>query len=155
MRFTLGCFLLISSLGASAQQTIPTFAWTQCSKVAWEYRYSRAHGAEVAFPVFSDSLKQLHLQQVVLSGYVLPIRNTEGLLLVSPTPNRHCLHCGGGVSNLVAVVPSYAISPLYDTPLTFIGTLQLNEKGDGWIYYLINAKQVDNTQARFQTVSYD
>lgn len=142
-------FVFISYSVANAQ----TNFWNFSSKITWEYKYSRAHGAKVAFPVFPSELKELQGKEVYVKGYAIPTQTSESIVLLSHTKNRYCLHCAGGTSNIIGVSYPKEVEP--NTPILFRGKLYLNDTKDGLIYYLKEAELINNTDRIFQTVSND
>lgn len=129
--------------------------WSLSDSIEWEFKYSRAHGAKVAFPIFPQELKTLHNKVVTIEGYLIPTKTSEGILLLSHTSNRNCLHCAGGTAHIIGVSVNDDIKVSLNEKLVFRGKLRLNDTQDGLIYYLKEAVLINKKKEVFQAVGYD
>lgn len=97
----------------------------------------------VYVPVFSPELEKLNGQEVILTGYVIPLDVENNTYALSKTPFSNCFFCGkAGIETVVGLKFKNRQSKfLVDQFIVVKGVLRLNKhpKGD-FIYYLENAE---------------
>ncbi len=136
------CFCSLSANGQGKP-------WDFSGDTKWKYKYSRAHGTKVAFPIFPQALKEME-------GYLVPTKTAGGILLMFHTAaERSCLHCAGGMANILGIEPKENIEINLNKKNIFRGNLFLNEQQSRFIYYLKKAELLIEKTVQFQTINYD
>jgi hypothetical protein len=94
-------------------------------------------------PVFTETVKQLDNQTIVLPGYMVPFENgnTGNRFMLTSLPLNACYFCGvGGPETVVEVFLKNVIS-YTDKPVEVRGILKLNDTDpDQMIYRLEQAE---------------
>lgn len=94
-------------------------------------------------PVFSPELEKLNGQEVILTGYVIPLDMGNNTYALSKTPFSNCFFCGkAGIETVVGLKFKNRQSKfLVDQFIVVKGILRLNKHPNGdFIYYLENAE---------------
>ena len=123
-----------------AQQNNNT--WKTLTKIGWKKEFNEYIGAEVEMPIFSEEVKALNGEEIVIEGFVLPLDLSQGdYLILSMFPYASCFFCGNAGPETVMEV--YMKEPkLYasDEKVTFKGKLKLNfDDGMHLVYMLQEA----------------
>lgn len=135
--------VLATQLPAQEAQRID---WKLLSKVEFEDRYSAEYEAWYLHPVFSEEVKALDGQRVVIKGYVIPLDVEKGKYALSAYPFSSCFFCGGAGPESVIGLKFPEKPERYDTDdyQHFEGILELNDSNqDDFNYLLNNARAVD------------
>ncbi len=129
-------FLLISGFSAYGQTTI---TWIELGNLAFEV----GQGG-MSTPDFSEKIKQLEGQEVIIEGYVIPMDVEGKSYALSAFPNASCFFCGaaGQESILRLELVDYRIKYAVDEYHTFKGKLSLNYLPDDFFYILKEAEEV-------------
>lgn len=138
--FLLMGFFSVSSV--AAQQ--PTSVWKTLAKVKMQTRQERGYSVE--YPVFSEEVKKLHQQTVVLKGYILPLDlEKPKQFIFSLFPYNACFFCGAAGPETVMQVYSKTQINYSDKPIWIKGRLKVNEKDPNQLMYVLEeAVQVAN-----------
>ncbi len=94
-------------------------------------------------PVFSPELEKYNGEEVILTGYVIPIDFSSNTYALSKTPFANCFFCGkAGIETVVGLRFKNPQSKfLVDQFIIVKGRLRLNKQPNGdFIYYLDNAE---------------
>ncbi|MCX8147732.1 MAG: hypothetical protein ACK4EX_05510 [Thermaurantimonas sp.] len=94
-------------------------------------------------PIFSPELEKYNGQEVILTGYVIPVDFSNNTYALSKTPFANCFFCGkAGIETVVGLRFKNRQSKfLVDQFIVVKGILRLNKHPNGdFIYYLENAE---------------
>lgn len=145
-KLTLVCCLLWSCtfFQARAQAFL---GWEILADVSFESNYSESFGVEVLTATFGEMVSSLEGQEVVLSGYMIPLDAMGTSYVLSRNPNASCFFCGGaGPETVVGLQIQAAYIKRYRTDdyLTFKGVLRLHEDNARQLnYVLTDAAPID------------
>jgi len=121
--------------------------WFVLSDVKFEQVYSEDLGVNYDKATFGDFIQAFDGQEVVISGYVIPLDGMGMSYALSRNPNSSCFFCGGaGPETVIDLrLRSTAIKRYrMDDLLSFKGKLKLNEKNDNqFIYELWEAEPMN------------
>lgn len=93
---SLSIFLLSLSLATlSAQNTARIIDWKLLSKVEFVDRYFEEFEAWYLVPKFSEQVKALDEQTIIIKGYMIPLDVDGGQYALSAYPFSACFFCGG------------------------------------------------------------
>ncbi len=138
--FLLLCLFLLPC--AIAQQ--PTSAWKTLAKVKMQTRQEKGYSIE--YPMFSEEVKKLNQQTIVLKGYILPLDlEKPKQFIFSQFPYNACFFCGAAGPETVMQVYSKTQVNYSDKPIWIKGKLKINEKDPNQLMYVLEeAVQVAN-----------
>ena len=140
----LGLLLLGAQLQLAAQDLLD---WFVLADVQFEQEYSEDLGLNYDKATFGDFIKVFDGQEVIISGYVIPMDAMGMSYALSRNPNSSCFFCGGaGPETVVDLRLRSSAMRRYrmDDLLSFKGRLKLNEKNDNqFIYELWEAEPVN------------
>ena len=140
----IGLVMLGAQLQLSAQDMLD---WFVLADVKFEQVYSEDLGVNYDKATFGDFIKAFDGQEVMISGYVIPLDGMGMSYALSRNPNSSCFFCGGaGPETVIDLrLRSTAIKRYrMDDLLSFKGRLKLNEKNDNqFIYELWEAEPVN------------
>ncbi len=127
---------------AAAQQ--PEMVWKTLAKVKMQTRYEKGYSVE--YPVFSEEVKKLNNQTVVLKGYILPLDlEKPKQFIFSQFPYNACFFCGAAGPETVMQVYSKTQINYSEKPIWIKGKLKINEKDPNQLMYVLEeAVQVAN-----------
>ncbi len=131
-KIVIALVLMSSTLGAAAQDFVD---WGILADVTFKDKYVKEYGMELLEARFGDDIKQFDGQEVLISGYIIPIDPMGTAYVLSRNPNASCFFCGAaGPETIVGLrlKPEHTKRYKTDQHLTFKGTLKLN---------VLNAKQ--------------
>jgi hypothetical protein len=86
--------------------------WRTLAKLSYEKQYNDMFGFEIDMPVFSDEIKALEDQEVMIRGYIIPVegyRNHKEFIF-SAYPYSQCFFCGAAGPETVMEI--YAEKPV-------------------------------------------
>jgi len=135
MRPFIICLLLAVPIGLLAQNDTPV--WKTLAKISYKKDYDELLGFKVDKPVFSEDVKALAGQEIVLKGYIIPVQGYESQteFIFSAFPYNMCFFCGGaGPETVVEVVANEGIKYTAD-PIVIKGKLNLNDKDVNRLMY--------------------
>ena len=126
MRPFIICLLLAVPIGLFAQNETPV--WKTLAKISYKKDYDELLGFKVDKPVFSEDVKALAGQEIVLKGYIIPVQGYESQteFIFSAFPYNMCFFCGGAGPETVMEVVSLEPVPYTADPVTIKGVLRLN-----------------------------
>lgn len=135
-------FLSISLL-ATAQEFVD---WGILSDVTFKDKYVKEYGMELLEAKFGDDIKQFDGQEVMITGYMIPIDPMGTAYVLSRNPNASCFFCGSaGPETIVGLrlKPEHTKRYKTDEHLTFKGTLKLNQlNAKQFTYMLLDAERI-------------
>jgi len=140
-------FLLVHSTALeskkfTASETIvtspDTLSWKLLGLIKFVKKPHKDYG-EVNFPQVNPKLKSLHKKKVVMTGFIVPIDNTNYAL--SKNVFASCFFCGkAGPETIMGLKFKNPKKLRTDQYLTIEGTLRVNEANvDDWIYNIDDA----------------
>ncbi len=130
------------SNGAWAQIAVD---WPQLSEVRFVQQLDLRSGYVVQRPRFPKAIKALEGQEIEISGYILPLDVEGEVYTLSRYPYAACFFCGGAGLESVMDVWFADLDQRYrlDQQVKLQGTLRLSDSGDGLIYLLEEAEEVE------------
>ncbi len=141
------CLFLGAVVTVDAQSDDGSRTWQTLSKITYRKQYDELMGFKVDIPVFSDDVKAMAGQEIIVKGYIIP---TEGYkshqeFVFSAFPYNMCFFCGGaGPETVMEVEASEAIEFTAEV-VTIKGILALNDDDiNRLIYLLTDAVLVEN-----------
>jgi hypothetical protein len=144
-------FILIitSSLVFAQADGDPKFStnntWSKLAKVSYEV--SEDEFGVINLPVFSDEVKTLEGQEIVVPGYIIPAGGLDAVFapdhfILSSLPLAACFFCGvGGAETVVEV---YLREPVdyTEAPIRIKGKLVLNAHDIYQLMYILEDAEV-------------
>lgn len=116
--------------------------WSLLAKVDFNKVYDDSIGADVDYPIFSDSLKLMNGRAVEVSGYIIPMEETgdETIVILSAFPYSQCFFCGlAGPESVIDVLPKDKMKRFkMDAQTTLRGRLRLNDTDLRYLYYILD-----------------
>jgi len=137
IHFAVFTFLLSSTLTALLPP--PTLTWKMLAEITFVTKPHKEYG-EVNYPVVNSKLKGFHKKKVSMSGFIVPIDNTNYAL--SKNVFAACFFCGKAGPETIAGLKFKAgnIKLKTDQYVTVEGTFRVNEADvDDWIYNIDDA----------------
>jgi hypothetical protein len=119
--------------------------WKTLSRITYRKEYDELMGFKIDKPVFSQQVKDLENNEVIIKGYVIPVEgyksHTE--FIFSAFPYNMCFFCGGaGPETVMEVLADEAIKYSAEQ-ITIKGKLQLNADDiNRLMYQLVDATLV-------------
>jgi hypothetical protein len=145
MKNSLLVILLLLSANTYAQkstyQGFPSLVWPKLYDIA--FMSGRDELGTYDKPVFTDAVKSLKDQVIILPGYMVPLENerTSGAFMLSSLPLNACFFCGVGGPETVVAVKLKSKTPYIEKPIEVRGKLRLNDQDpDQMIYVLEDAE---------------
>lgn len=101
-------------------------------------------GLPMSVPTFLGPVKKLDGQEVVLSGYMVPLETMLGhqYFVLSALPFNLCYFCGGAGPETVAEVYTTQTVQLTQKLITIKGRLELNATDPDHLMYIVRNAQV-------------
>jgi hypothetical protein len=130
-------FCLLFGTSGYAQQLI---TWDQLTDVKFSKKFDPTVGIEMLEAQFGSSVKALDGKEIIIRGYIIPLDPLGTQYVISRNPMASCFFCGGSGPETVAELrlhPKSIRRYATDEILTFKGTLQLHEKNDHSLNYVI------------------
>lgn len=116
--------------------------WERLAQVTFEEDYDESVQEYIMRPIFSDTLKTLDRQPVMIEGYVIPFEETgdETFIVLSSVPYLQCFFCGGaGPETVIDILPKNKLKRLKtDQKITFKGKLRLNADDLDYLNYILD-----------------
>jgi len=137
-------FMLSLNVMSIAQKVID---WGDLSMVTWEEKYDTAIGINLTQGVYDESILALDGEEVIISGYVIPLDALGLSYALSRTSFASCFFCGqaGPETVMELRAPPRSISPnrQKNTLIKFRGTLVVRHTNqDGLHYSLRDAVEI-------------
>lgn len=118
---------------------IDTLNWKLLGQITYQKKPNKLYG-EVEFPIFNSKLKGINKKKIVMTGFVIPIDNTNYAL--SKNVFASCFFCGkAGPETIMGIKFRNQKTKLKtDQYVTLEGTLRLNDADvEDWIYHIEDA----------------
>lgn len=144
--------IIITMLAAFTQfakaqdNTARLIDWKLLAKVDFEDKYYPELEAWYLYPVFSDQVKELDSEQVIIKGYIIPMDIEDNIYALSAYPFSSCFFCGGAGPESVMSLKFKDKARTYKTDevVTFVGVLNLNNSNvEEFNYILQSAEEID------------
>lgn len=120
--------------------------WKTLSKITFTKEYDELLGFKIDKPVFSESVKALEGQEIVVKGYVIPVEGYKNHkeFIFSAFPYNMCFFCGGAGPETVMEVEATEGVKYTTEQIVLKGTLSLNNKDINHLMYkLSEAERID------------
>ena len=136
------CFLCMASSMMAQTENV----WKTLSKITYKKQMDEILGFNVDVPVFSDDIKAIDGQEIIIKGYIIPVEGYKSHkeFVFSAFPYNMCFFCGGAGPETVMEV--YASEPIkYSAKqVTIKGILELNDQDINRLMYAINKAELVN-----------
>lgn len=96
MKNKIALFIALVVLGTYTCFSQKKVTWDDLAQVKFSEKYFPALGETFLFPEFSQSVKDLEGQEIVIIGYFLNISPAENIYILSKNPMASCFFCGVG-----------------------------------------------------------
>lgn len=118
--------------------------WQNLADVTFEEKEDEANGMIYNQATFGPIISQFQDQEVIISGYMIPMDAMGLSYALSLNPNAACFFCGSaGPETVLQLKLSKIKRYRTDERLTFKGRLQLNEQDiNSLTYVLLDAKEL-------------
>ena len=119
-------------------------SWEILADVSFTSDYSETWGIDVLTAQFGEIVSSLEGQEVVLSGYMIPMDAMGTSYVLSRNPNASCFFCGGaGPETIVGLQlqPEHIKRYRTDAYLTFKGVLRLHSSNERQMNYMLEAAE--------------
>jgi hypothetical protein len=124
MRYILALISLTISLVSYSQKSV---RWEDLSSVSFKEVYNNDLGAYVMVPTFSDDIKALEGQDIIIKGHVIPMDISANDYVLSANPFASCFFCGNSGPETVMQLKLKAKNTFQtDEYKSFRGILRLN-----------------------------
>ncbi len=113
--------------------------WKTLTKIGWKKEFNEYVGTEMEMPLFSEEVKALNGEEVIIEGFVLPLDLSQGdYLILSMFPYASCFFCGNAGPETVMEVYMKEPKPYAaDEKVTFKGKLKLNYDDAMHLVYML------------------
>lgn len=137
------CLLSLSSvLNLFGQKSI---RWEDLSAVNFTEVYNTDLGAYVMVPSFSEDIKALEGQEIIIKGHVIPMDVSANDYVLSANPFASCFFCGNSGPETVMELKLKAKSVFQtDEYKSFKGRLKLNSDDIYRLNYILEDAQLSN-----------
>lgn len=137
--------LFLLSLGATTLSAQTSADWDLLGEVRYQRGLDLRTGYMIDRPKFSGQIKRLEDEKIEIKGYILPLDAEGKSYVLSKYPYAACFFCGGGGLESVMNIWFSDLDTRYklDQVVTLSGTLRLNDTGDGLIYLLEDAAEIE------------
>lgn len=113
--------------------------WKVLMNIRYQRKYFKKLETEMYAPVFSDAIKKIDGQEVIIEGFVIPFDEEGKLLALSYNPYASCFFCGN--ASPASVISLYLKDKdenyKIDDFKKFRGTLYLNYDDPDNFYYIL------------------
>lgn len=127
--------LLIPSFSFSQSTSV----WDILSKVSIETKYDASQKYEIDYPVFSEELKDLEGETIIIKGYIIPLEElqNQNYFILSAFPYNLCYFCGAAGPETVIEVSMNQKLTYTSNPIILKGTLHLNDTDYNHLMYIL------------------
>ncbi len=136
----LGAFFLL--VGLQAQEN----TWKTLAKITYTKQYDELMGFKVDVPVFSEDVKAMEGEEIIIRGYIIPVEGYKSHkeFIFSAFPYSMCFFCGGaGPETVMEVFASEKVEYTAEQ-IALKGKLELNATDINRLMYILNdAELVD------------
>lgn len=142
--------LIFSFISVFQTSTKPSYlTWEDLKDVRFESRYDDEMEANFWYPEYGNKLNQLELQDVYITGYLVPMDFEGQSYALSAFPYENCFFCGGGGPESVIELrfkkePKRRFKT--DERLTFRGTFKLNRDDPFQLNYILLDSKLYETE---------
>ena len=140
------CRLIIIPLLFIAIQGVAQIkiTWETLEDVHFTDKYSKELDAHYYYPHFGSSVKALQGKEVFLKGYILAIKPSKGIFILSRNPYASCFFCGNGGPESIVELKLKPKHPRFkmDQVATIKGKLKLNQKDVYQCNYIFEEAEV-------------
>ena len=143
------CFILFFLMAFAVHSSVAQEnknVWKTLSKITFTKEYDELLGFKIDKPVFSESVKELEGQEIVVKGYVIPVEGYKSHkeFIFSAFPYNMCFFCGGAGPETVMEVEATEGVKYTTEQIVLKGKLSLNNKDINHLMYkLSDAEKVD------------
>ncbi len=130
-------FLLVNNPLATSQSHIN---WSYLADVKFDVQFSEELGYNLHNATFGKMVKPYDGQEVIISGYMIPLDPMGISYVLSKNPNSSCFFCGGAGPETVLELelkPSAIKRYEVDEVKAFRGILKLNKVDDKHLTYVL------------------
>ncbi|QRR03045.1 DUF3299 domain-containing protein [Dyadobacter sandarakinus] len=140
--------LLIVSFAAFKPAENPVkVTWETLRDVTFKKKWYAEESIYMLHPTFGPNVQKLKNQQVVITGYILPVDLEANLYVLSAFPFSACFFCGGAGPETVMTLNFKKKDTRKfktDEKLTFSGTLKLNADDIYQMNYILDNAEIVN-----------
>jgi len=113
--------------------------WKVLMDIQYRLRYFEELDMEIYAPVFGKAQKMLNGKEVIIKGFIIPLDEAEGLLMLSANPYASCFFCGKASPASVVSLYLRKKGKRYkiDDFKKIVGTLHLNHDDPNEFYYIL------------------
>jgi len=114
--------------------------WEDLKDVRFESKYDEEMEANFWYPEFGNKLNQLELEEVYITGYLVPMDFEGQSYALSAFPYENCFFCGGaGPESVIELRFKKEPKRRFKTDerLTFRGTFKLNKDDPFQLNYIL------------------
>ena len=134
--------LFLISCNRPPEQPSIELNWNMLKKTQFIKKEMVGSPKPVDFPIFPTEMKALEGQLVRMTGYVIPIEETndDAVLVLSAFPYSNCFFCGGaGAETIMDIRLKRKTTKRFkkDETLTFRGKLKLNDSDLMFFNYIL------------------
>jgi len=130
-------FLLVNNPLATSQDHIN---WSYLADVKFDVKFSEELGYNLHNATFGKMVEPYDGQEVIISGYMIPLDPMGISYVLSKNPNSSCFFCGGAGPETVLELelkPSAIKRYEVDEVKAFRGILKLNKVDDKHLTYVL------------------
>jgi len=114
--------------------------WRVLIDIDYELRYFEGIDMKVNAPVFSEAVKELDKQEIIIEGFVIPLDAAGDRLALSLNPYAACFFCGkASPASVISLYLKNKGKKRYkiDEFVEFRGVLYLNRDDPNEFYYIL------------------
>ena len=133
--------ILLSSMFVYGQEEVD---WRTLADVTFEDKYLEDLDAYYWHPTFGENVKALEGEEIVVTGYVIPVDYESNYYILSAFPYAACFFCGNAGPETVIELEIADESQTFTTDqrLSFVGTLKLNANDIYKMNYILQEAEV-------------
>ena len=139
-------FLFSFASVAHGQMSIEGNLWKTLSKITFIKEYDEIMGFKIDKPVFSEDIKRLAGQEVIVKGYIIPVEGykSHDEFIFSAYPYNMCFFCGGAGPETVMEIKAAEPVKYTAESITLRGILHLNDSDiNRLMYEMTEVRKVD------------
>jgi len=112
--------------------------WKLLIDIEYKLKYYEAYEMEIETPVFTEELKAIDGEEVIIKGYVIPIDESGNFLALSANPYSSCFFCGhASPASIIGMNLKQKKHYKMDASIKFQGVLKLNYDDPEEFYYVL------------------
>lgn len=135
---------LIFSVALLAQDEVSV--WKTLGKISYRKEYDELLGFKVDVPIFSDEIRALEGQEIIVKGYIIPVEGykNHAEFIFSAFPYNMCFFCGGaGPETVMEVVAKKPIAFTAEQ-IVLKGKLELNDTDINKLMFRLIEAEIEN-----------